>query len=91
MNLNIRAAVLWPLERAYTCGDCGIGIRSRRGYAACCKRGVVSAAVIGVYNHTQVKYFSLFIGKLAVAPYCMEYGLRRGERFIVLVLSLIHL
>ena len=46
---------------------------------------VVSAAVIGVNNHTQVKYFGLFIGKLAVAPYCMEYGLRRGERFIVLV------
>ena len=29
VNLNIRAAVLRPLERAYTCGDCGIGIRSR--------------------------------------------------------------
>ena len=77
-DLDVRAAVARPLQRAERGRDGGIGVRPGRGDDVVCKGGVV-AAVVGVEDERRVERTGLQLGILLVGAQEVQDVLRHRQ------------
>ena len=78
-HLDVRAAVLGPLQAGQRRGHSRIGIGAGRGNYVHCKRGIVAAAVLGVQHQRKIQNAGLQLGIAAVCAQNVQQVFGGGE------------